>query len=126
MGEKPALKRIGVLAAVLASAAGLAACASVPPPRAQLASARAMVSQAQALAEREAPVELNIAQAKLARAEQAMQRNDYVNARIYAEQAEVDAKYAWTLAENARTQRAAAEVGKSIDALRHELQRRSQ
>ncbi len=126
MGEKPALKRIAVVAAAVASAAGLAACASVPPPRAQLASARAMVSQAQAVAAREAPGELNIAQAKLARAEQAMKRDDYVNARIYAEQAEVDAKYAWTLAENARTQRAAAEVGKSIDALRHELQRRSQ
>jgi len=110
--------------AVAALAAGLAACASVPPPRAQLAAARAMVSQAQAAAAREAPVEFSIAQAKLARAEQAMKRDDYVNARIYAEQAEVDAKYAWTLAENARTQRAADEVGKSINALRQELQRR--
>lgn len=85
-----------------------------------------MVSQAQAVAPNEAPAELGAAQAKLARAEQAMRRDDYVNARIYAEQAEVDAKYAWTLAESARTQRAAAEVGKSIDALRYELQRRSQ
>jgi hypothetical protein len=122
MAEKPALKSM----AVAALAAGLTACASVPPPRAQLAAARAMVSQAQAVAAREAPAELGTAQAKLARAEQAMKRDDYVNARIYAEQAEVDAKYAWTLAENARTQRAAAEVGKSIDTLRHELQRRNQ
>ena len=122
MDEKPALKPIA--AAVLA--AGLAGCASVPPPQAQLAAARAMVSQAQAVAARDAAFELNTAQAKLARAEQAMKRDDYVNARIYAEQAEVDAKYAWTLAENARTQRAAAEVGKSINALRQELQRRSQ
>jgi chromosome segregation ATPase len=122
MDEKPALKRIA--AAVLA--AGLAGCASVPPPQAQLAAARAMVSQAQAVAARDAAFELNTAQAKLARAEQAMKRDDYVNARIYAEQAEVDAKYAWTLAENARAQRAAAEVGKGINALREELQRRSQ
>jgi chromosome segregation ATPase len=122
MDEKPALKPIA--AAVLA--AGLAGCASVPPPQAQLAAARAMVSQAQAVAARDAAFELNTAQAKLARAEQAMKRDDYVNARIYAEQAEVDAKYAWTLAENARAQRAAAEVGKGINALREELQRRSQ
>jgi chromosome segregation ATPase len=122
MDEKPALKRL----AAAALAAGLAGCASVPPPQAQLAAARAMVSQAQAVAAREAPFELGTAQAKLARAEQAMKRDDYVNARIYAEQAEVDAKYAWTLSENARTQRAAAEVGKSINALRQELQRRSQ
>ena len=121
MDEKPALKRM----AAAGLAAALAACASMPPPQAQLAAARAMVSQAQAAA-REAPVELSVAQAKLARAEQAMKRDDYVNARIYAEQAEVDAKYAWTLAENARAQRAAAEVGKSINALRQELQRRSQ
>jgi chromosome segregation ATPase len=122
MDEKPALKRM----AAAGLAAALAACASMPPPQAQLAAARAMVSQAQAAAAREAPVELSVAQAKLARAEQAMKRDDYVNARIYAEQAEVDAKYAWTLAENARAQRAAAEVGKSINALRQELQRRSQ
>jgi hypothetical protein len=122
MREKPALKPW----ALAALAAGLAACASIPPPHSQLAAARAMVSQAQAVAPNEAPAELGAAQAKLSRAEQAMQRDDYVNARIYAEQAEVDAKYAWTLAESARTQRAAAEVGKSIDALRYELQRRSQ
>ena len=86
-------------------AGGLAACASVPPPKAQLEAARAMVLQAETVAAREAPRELGTAQAKLERAEQAMKRSDYVNARIYAEQAEVDAKYAWTLAENARVHR---------------------
>jgi hypothetical protein len=108
-------------AAVLST---LAACASTPPPTEQLAAARAMVSQAQPLAAREAPTELQTAQAKLARAEDAMQRGDYVNARIFAEQADVDAKYALTLAENARTQRAVAEIQSSLSTLREELERR--
>jgi hypothetical protein len=104
----------------------LAGCASVPPPDQQLGAARAMVAQAQPLAARDAPMELSTAQSELARAEQAMKRADYANARIYAEQAEVDAKYAWTLAENARAQRAAAEVSQGLSTLRQELERRTQ
>jgi chromosome segregation ATPase len=104
--------------------AALAACASTPPPTEQLAAARAMVSQAQPLALKEAPAELQTAQGKLARAEDAMKRGDYVNARIFAEQADVDAKYALALAESARTQRAAAEISNSISTLRDELERR--
>ena len=122
MLEKPALKFL----AAAACTAGLGACASMPPPHPQLAAARTMVSQAQSTAAREAPGELNAAQAKLAQAEAAMKRSDYVNARIYAEQAEVDAKYAATLAENVRAQRALAEVSRSIDMLQQELQRSGQ
>lgn len=122
MGEKPALK--GLAAAALI--AGLAACASMPPPHQQMGAARAMVAQAHTVAAQDAPLELSTAQTKLARAEEAMKRADYVNARILAEQAEVDAKYAWTLAENARAQRASAEVNQGINALRQELERRGQ
>ena len=77
------------------------------------------------LAVRDGAVELKTAQAKLARAEEALQRGDYVQARIFAEQAEVDARYAWTLAENARMQRAAAELDQSVKVLRNELDRRA-
>jgi chromosome segregation ATPase len=122
VGEKPALK--GWAAAALI--AGLAACASMPPPHQQMGAARAMVAQAHTVAAQDAPLELSTAQTKLARAEEAMKRADYVNARILAEQAEVDAKYAWTLAENARAQRASAEVNQGINALRQELERRGQ
>jgi hypothetical protein len=83
-----------------------------------------MVTQAQPVAARDAPRELAGAQEKLRGAEEAMQRGDYVQARILAEQAEVDAKYAWTIAENAKAQRAAAEVDKSIELLKNELARR--
>src|SRR5687767_9722225 len=111
-------------AAAWTLSAALAACATTPPPTEQLAAARTMVSQAAPVAVRDGAVELKTAQAKLARAEEAMQRGDYTQARIFAEQAEVDARYAWTLAENARTQRAAAELDQSVKVLRNELDRR--
>jgi hypothetical protein len=111
------------LASAAALAAGLGACATTPPPTEQLAAARAMVSQAQPVATADGALELHTARTKLARAEAAMQRGDYLEARLFAEQAEVDAKYAWTVAENARAQRAAAEVDRSIRTLREELER---
>jgi hypothetical protein len=109
----------------LAAALALAGCADAPPPTDQLAAARAMVSQAQPVAAREAPLELNAAQGKLAHAEDSMQRGEYEAARRYAEQAEVDARLAWTSAENARAQRAVAEIEQGIQTLRRELDRRS-
>jgi len=118
--EKAALKR----ASAAALAAALSACATTPPPPTeQLAAARAMVSQAQPVAASDGALELHTARTKLARAEEAMRRGDHLNARIFAEQAEVDAKYAWTVAENARAQRAAAELDRGIRTLREELER---
>jgi uncharacterized protein DUF4398 len=115
------LQRVGPVALAVA----LAACSSTPPPKEQMDAARAAVSQAQPVAVRDGAPELKAAQAKLARAEQAMQRGDYTDARIFAEQAEVDARYAWTLAENARLQRAAADIDQSVKVLRDELDRRT-
>src|SRR5437763_1107145 len=87
----------------------LAACATTSPPTERIALARAMLTQAQPVAARDAPLELHTAEAKLARAEDAMQRGDHEIARRLAEQAEVDARLAWTSGENAKAQRAAAE-----------------
>src|SRR5712671_3508352 len=103
----------------------LVSCTTTPPPVDQLAAARASAGQAQA-AEADAPLELAQAQTKLARAEDAMQRGDYEEARRLAEQAEVDAKLASVLAQDVRAQRDAAEVDRSIDALRDELRKESQ
>ena len=111
---------------IVAAALAAAGCATTPPPTEQLGAARASVAQAEPAAAQAAPAQLTAAQSKLARAEEAMKRGDYVAARIYAEQAEVDAKYAWTVAENARMQRAAAEVNQGIHTLKEELQRRPQ
>jgi len=98
----------------------LAACAATSPPTDQVAAARDMVGRAQPAA-LEAPGEVGGAQQKLARAEEAMQRGRYDDARRLAQQAEVDARLALATAENARAQRRAAEVEKSIDALRAQL-----
>lgn len=86
-------------------AAVLAACATTDPPESEMAAARAMVAQARPVAEAAAPQELAAAQGKLARAELAMQRGHYGHAKLLAQQAEADAKLAWSSAENARVQR---------------------
>ena len=112
-------------AAAIALALALAACSSTPPPKEQIQAARAAVSQAQPVAVRDGVAELTAAQIKLARAEQDMERGDNAQARMLAEQAEVDARYAWTIAENARLQRAAAEASQSAKQLRDELERRA-
>lgn len=116
------LRRAGAAAAL---AAALGACSSIPQPTEQVEAARAAVAQAQPAAGSEGAAELQIAQAKLARAEDAMQRGNYVEARVLAEQAEVDARYAWTVGENARQRRAAAEAEQNVSALRQELDRRT-
>jgi hypothetical protein len=81
----------------------LLACATGSPPDAQLAAARAMIVQAEPLGSRYAPAELRLAQAKLSAAEQAMAHEDWALARSLAEQAEVDAKYAWAIADAERS-----------------------
>ena len=110
--------------AIALAVAALAACSSTPPPKEQIQAARTAVSQAQPVATRDGSAELTAAQIKLARAEQDMERGDNAQARMLAEQAEVDARYAWTIAESARLQRAALEASQSARQLRDELERR--
>jgi hypothetical protein len=70
-----------------------------------------------------APGELQIAVAKLASAQQAAARNDYVLAGQLAEQAEVDAQVAILHAETVRSKRSAQESLDAADALREESHR---
>jgi hypothetical protein len=95
-----ALRRVKARALLLPLA--FAACATSSPPNVDLAAARAALLQAEPVAHRYAAAELRGAQEKLARAEQAMARDDWTQARRLAEEAEVDARYAWALAENER------------------------
>jgi hypothetical protein len=87
----------------------LAACATTEPPVSEMAAAREMVAQARAIAAQDAPQDLATAQSKLAHAEAAMQREHYEHARLLAQQAEADAKLAWTNAEKLQAQRALRE-----------------
>jgi hypothetical protein len=112
---------------IAAALGALAACASGgQPPRQEMENARATVTQARPVAEKDAPKELLNAQEKLGQAEAAMQAKHYEKARALAQQAEADARLAWTIAENARAQRRAEEVQTGNRTLREELERKSQ
>lgn len=104
----------------------LAACASMPPPVAELAAARTAVSQAKPAGVRHAPQQLRAAQDKLERAQTAMANEEYERARRLAEQAEVDARLAWSMAEAEQAREALAEVQQATQTLKQELQRRTQ
>jgi hypothetical protein len=93
-----------VLSSVFALA--LAGCATASRPDAELAAARSAVIQAEPSAWRYAPAELRLAQGKLARAEQAMALEQWPEARRLAEQAEVDARLAASIADNERSRAA--------------------
>lgn len=114
----------GAAVAAAAFSVVLSACSNIPRPTEQVDAARAAVAQAQPAAGLDGAAELQTARGKLAGAEHAMQLGHYIDARILAEQAEVDARYASALGENARQERAAAEVEQNVRVLRQELDRR--
>ena len=87
------------------AALALAACASPPPPKEQMAVANSAVDQATGNAA-EAPAELTTARDKLTRANAAMARKDYVAARQLADEAAADAALAQATARTARSSRA--------------------
>lgn len=98
---------------LVCAAAALAGCATTTPaPVAEMNAARAMVSQAHPAASQYAPNELRAAQIKLERAEAALAQEKHTEARLLAEQAEVDAKLAWTIADSERARQQLAEVRK--------------
>ena len=113
--------RAALLAALAATA--LAACSTTgDAPKEQLAVANSAVDQATGNAA-EAPAELSTARDKLARANAAMARKDYLAARQLADEAAADAALAQAQARNVRSSRALAEVNESIRQLQAQLNR---
>lgn len=110
------------LAAALAAVLWLSACASTPPPMAQLAVGSAAVEHAGSAAT-EAPGELAAARDKLARANMAYANKDYPLAQQLAEQAEADAVLAEAQARSIRSSKALNEVRAGIRQLRDEMAR---
>ncbi|MHB1332009.1 MAG: DUF4398 domain-containing protein [Sulfuriferula sp.] len=105
----------------------MAGCASVPPPTAQMAVSKAAVAHASNADTNEfAPLELQSAKDKLARAERAMAQENYQLAKQLAEEAQVDAKLAEAKSESAKTQKAARDSQESIRVLREEINRKTQ
>jgi uncharacterized protein DUF4398 len=110
----------------IVSSLALGACALSFAPDSEIRAAKAVVADAEPLAMQYAPYELQAAKDKLARAEAAMTRSDYVLAGWLAEEAQADAKLARSLAESERKRREVAEVDKGIQDLRQQLERRPQ
>lgn len=111
------------------SGLGLAAliitgCASVAPPTNQIAATKTAVSNAVNAGGTEfAPAEMRSARDKLELAVKAMAEEKYENARLLAEQAEVDAQLATSIAQSAKAEKAAATVQEDSRVLREELNR---
>ena len=107
------------------AAAALAACASLPPPKADMAVAEAAVVNAtNAGGAQWAPAEMRTAQEKLARARAAMVAQDHGLAMTLAHEADADAQLAATAARAAKSQRAAEAVQEANRVLREEMARK--
>ncbi|MDO8988890.1 MAG: DUF4398 domain-containing protein [Sideroxyarcus sp.] len=115
-----------VIGASVAAAFLLAACSSVSPPIEQMAVSRAAVNTASNAGATEfAPVLLKSAMDKMAAAELAMTRKEYVKAGELAEQAQVDAQLAAASSRSAKAQKAAETVQEDSRVLRKEIDRQS-
>lgn len=117
------LHRIGVTIAAVMLVAG---CASVPAPVEQMAISREAVSNASSAGGNEfAPLQLKSAMEKMDAAEKAMVAKDYVRARQLAEQAQVDAQLAASMARSAKAKKAADELQEGSRILRQEIDRKT-
>ncbi|WP_223264459.1 DUF4398 domain-containing protein [Sulfuriferula plumbiphila] len=124
---QPMLNRTGVPALITAIVIMMAGCASVPPPTAQMAVSQAAVDRASSADANEfAPVELQSAKDKLARAERAMVQENYELAQQLAEEAQVDAKLAEAKSQSATARKAAKDSQEAIRVLREEINRKTQ
>lgn len=115
---------IGALS--LSAAMMLGACASVEttPIRNTIANAQQAVSDAERMeAHQHAPLELRLAEEKLARARAALEDEEYERADWLADEALADAQLAGAKARTARTENMVSELRASIDALEQEAQR---
>ena len=112
------------LSGIVIATVVVAGCASLPAPTEQIAVSKMAVSNATSAGGNEfASAEMRAAQDKLDRAIQAMTAKDYKNARLLAEQAEVDAQLAASKARSAKAQKAAVAVQEDSRVLRKEIDR---
>jgi Domain of unknown function (DUF4398) len=115
-----AIGMIGCAAVVIAG------CASIPPPTEQMAVSKSALANAVSAGGNEyASVEMRTAQEKMDRANRAMDKEDYVNARWLAEEAQADARLAEKKAHSAKAQKAASVMQDDIRVLREEINRKS-
>jgi hypothetical protein len=108
--------------AVAGLSLALVACATAPPPLAELADAESALARARSAgAAASAPVELRFAQDKLAGARTASEERDYRSAATLARQAMVDAELAAAKARAAAARDAARSKAEDNERLRATL-----
>lgn len=118
--------RIGGLALAFATAIGITACASTPPPVAELAVSKAAVAEAVSAGGPElAPAQMQTARDKLDRANLAMAAKDYGKALSLAQEAQADAQLASSQAHTAKARKAASELSEGSRVLREEIERKA-
>ena len=115
-----------VAGAIGCAAVVIAGCASVPPPTEQMAVSKSALANAVSAGGNEhASADMRTAQEKMERASRAMAKEDYVNARWLAEEAQADARVAEKKAHSAIAQKAASVMQDDIRVLRDEINRKS-
>jgi len=99
----------------------LAGCAADPAPNEQLRLTEQALAQAKAVGATEQVPELKLAEEKFARAQKNMGEEDYKRARIFAEQAELDARLAEAKVLTQKSREQLAELNNRIKRLRKQL-----
>ncbi|AZD55524.1 hypothetical protein C4K19_3739 [Pseudomonas chlororaphis subsp. aurantiaca] len=122
MGIQRNYKSAGNSAVILLLAGALAACAGTPVPNEQISLSRSAVNRAvSAEATQYAPLEMKSAQDKLFLMERALGERDYPQARVLAEQIEVDANLAERKARAAKWQQQLQSSRDGIQVLKSEM-----
>lgn len=102
-------------------------CASIPAPTEQIAVSKAAVNNALSAGSNEfAPLQLKSALEKVNAAERAMTDGNNELALQLAEQAQIDAKLAGTIARSTKAQKAAEALQEGSRVLRQEIDRQTQ
>lgn len=112
------INRFSCAAIVVLSLTG---CASDPAPIEQLRLTEQALAQAKAVGADEQVAELAMAEAKLLQAHSAMQRDAFKDARVLAEQAELDARLAEARVLTQKSQDQLNELNSRINRLRKQL-----
>nr|WP_286675079.1 DUF4398 domain-containing protein [Pseudomonas subflava] len=99
----------------------LAGCANDPAPHEQMRLTAQAVEQARAVGADPQIEEMRMAEQKLARAEKNMGEEDYKRARVFAEQAELDARLAEAKVVNLKSQKQLDALNARITRLRKQL-----
>lgn len=99
----------------------LAGCTKDPAPIEQMRLTEQAVAQAKAVGADEQIPEMVLAEAKLARAQKNMNEQDYKRARMFAEQAELDARLAEGRVLTAKSEKQLADLNARIKRLHKQL-----